>query len=106
MNHGNIGSTLRELRKKGRYTQAEFATLFGISRSFLSEIENGVKNPSVQLLQLISDKLQIPLAVIYLKALNLDDLQMDNKDEIIEQIKPSIERIESFFSVREDLIEA
>lgn len=101
-----LGGVLRMLRREGNYTQADFAKLFGISRSFLSEIENGEKNPSVQLLQKISRKLQIPLAVIYLKAIGEDDIPYVNKEEIIAEIRPSIKKIESYFSVPNNLVES
>ncbi|MFM9950179.1 MAG: helix-turn-helix domain-containing protein [Saprospiraceae bacterium] len=100
-----IPFVLLSLRKEKGYTQAEFANLLGISRSFLSEIETGVKNPSVQLLESLSDKLGIPLAIIYLKALNVEDIPYQNREEILAAIKPHIKKIESYFLVEERIVE-
>lgn len=104
-NAQNIGSALFSIRQERGYSQVEFARILGISRSYLSEIETGVKNPSLQLLESIGDKLGIPLAVIYLKALSADDIPYPNKEEILTAIRPHIEKIESYFSLKESLAE-
>jgi len=93
-----LGTALRKIRRERDYTQEGFAKLLGISRSFLSEIETGRKNPSVQQLQDISMELQIPVAVLYLKAMGLDDIPHANRDEIMKSIRPLIAEIESYFT--------
>lgn len=50
----NIGNNIRKLRKILNLTQVEFSNKLRISKGFLSNLEKGVRNPSSQLLKLIS----------------------------------------------------
>lgn len=54
-----IGKKIAVLRKKQRLTQEDLAGAAEIDRSFLSEIENGHKNLSVDTLKKIADALGI-----------------------------------------------
>lgn len=54
-----IGSKIVALRKKQKLTQEDLAGLAEIDRSFLSEIENGHKNLSVETLQKIAKALKV-----------------------------------------------
>ena len=101
----NFGFVIRTMRKKRGYRQVDFAEMLGISRSFLSEVETGAKNPSVELLKSISVKIGVPLPVIYLKALNEDEFPKESREEIIQEIKSSIDRIESLFMNQKSLAE-
>lgn len=51
----------RKKRKKKGLSQDEMAKLLGISQSFVSGIENGEKNPSLEIFFLICDVLEIKL---------------------------------------------
>lgn len=106
--NNHIGTVIKSLRKEGGFNQLEFAKLIGISRSFLSEVETGGKNPSVELLKVISMKTSIPLPLLYLRALNEEDYELEiaNSEEIIDEIKSSIEKINSLFSVKKELVES
>lgn len=105
----HIGTVLRELRIKRRYSQKEFAAILGLGRSYLSEIETGKKDPSVDQLRNISDRLSIPLPILYLKTLTEEDLSKYvskvNKTETIERIRTSISEIESHFTLQFDTAE-
>ncbi len=54
-----IGKKIVALRKKQKMTQEDLAGAAEIDRSFLSEIENGHKNLSVETLKKIADALGI-----------------------------------------------
>lgn len=54
-----IGKKIAALRKKQGMTQEDLAGAAEIDRSFLSEIENGHKNLSVETLKKIADALGI-----------------------------------------------
>lgn len=59
-----IGATIVKLRKQQSLTQEDLAGLAEIDRSYLSEIENGHKNISVQTLKKIADALKVKLSVL------------------------------------------
>jgi transcriptional regulator with XRE-family HTH domain len=60
-----FGSRLRGIRLKRRLSQEQFAELLGISVDFLSLIERGINAPSFETLEQISDRLQLPVAVLF-----------------------------------------
>ena len=49
-----IGIRLKQLRKALKLTQVEFALRLKVSKGFLSNLEKGIRQPSDQLLKLIS----------------------------------------------------
>jgi transcriptional regulator with XRE-family HTH domain len=55
----DIGDALRQRRKELGLTQQEAASLAGISRGYLSEIERGGRDLSVTILLGIADALQV-----------------------------------------------
>lgn len=59
-----IGRNIALLRKKQKLTQEDFANLAGMDRSYLSEIENGHKNPSVTTLLSISQALNVSVQTL------------------------------------------
>jgi transcriptional regulator with XRE-family HTH domain len=62
-----IGSNIRELRKQQNLLQIDLAVMVGIDRAYLSEIENGKTNISINLLYAIADALQVPITNIIAK---------------------------------------
>ena len=54
INNMEMGMRIRELRKHKGLRQAEFASNVGITENYLSKIENGIKQPSLELLMNIS----------------------------------------------------
>ncbi|MBR1904331.1 MAG: helix-turn-helix transcriptional regulator [Alphaproteobacteria bacterium] len=48
-------------RKLKRLSQIELAIAVGVDRSYLSEIENGRTNVSVNVLYAIADSLEVPI---------------------------------------------
>jgi transcriptional regulator with XRE-family HTH domain len=57
-----IGETVRELRVSKNLTQEELAEKCDTSAVYISEIERGIKNPSVNTLMVISSALDIKLS--------------------------------------------
>lgn len=51
----NIGLNIRKYRKQQKITQIELAIMVGIDRAYLSEIENGRTNSSINVLYAIAD---------------------------------------------------
>ncbi|MCB0556900.1 MAG: helix-turn-helix transcriptional regulator [Phaeodactylibacter sp.] len=94
----NLGNTLKSLRKEKGFKQAELAKLSGISQSYLSEIENNKKLPDIEMLETIGNTLGLPVVAIFLRAFNKEDMPSEGKEHIINNIKQSIERLETLLS--------
>lgn len=50
----DIGKTIKNIRIEEGLTQQKFANKVGISRTYLSDVENNRYNPSVEMLQKIA----------------------------------------------------
>lgn len=61
----NIGLNVKRLRQKKKLSQIELAVEVGINRSYLSEIENGRTNTSVDVLYAIADSLGVDIAELF-----------------------------------------
>lgn len=57
-----IAHNVRKLRKRTGQSQVKFAKMVSINRSYISQIENGKMNVSVDILVKIADGLDVPLA--------------------------------------------
>ena len=62
-----VGTTIKELRKAKGMSQETFAYESGIDRRYMSDIENGKRNISIDILERIVDKLGIRLSDLFLK---------------------------------------
>ncbi len=76
----NIGKTIRRLRIERQYSQEQLASFAGMSPKYLSEVERGERNISVELLAALATQLQVSLSEM------LDDAQPIEKEEVIGQI--------------------
>jgi transcriptional regulator with XRE-family HTH domain len=54
-----LGHRIRTLRKARRLSQGE---MFGLDRSFVSDMERGAKMPSLPVLKVLSVGFEVPLA--------------------------------------------
>ena len=61
----NIGLNIKKYRKQMKLSQVELAVEVGIDRAYLSEIENGRTNPSVNVLYAIADALKIEIKYLF-----------------------------------------
>ena len=62
-----VGITIKELRKERGMSQETFAYESGIDRRYMSDIENGKRNISLDILERIADKLEIRLSELFLR---------------------------------------
>ena len=60
--HGFIGARLTEARQARGMNGTELADLIGVSPQSVSQYEHGKQSPSPEMLELISDKLNMPLS--------------------------------------------
>ena len=54
-----FGSRVRELRKAAGYSQEAFADHCGFARSYMSRVERGIGNPSLDAIETIATALKI-----------------------------------------------
>ncbi|MDN9012817.1 helix-turn-helix domain-containing protein [Brevibacillus laterosporus] len=74
-----IGNTLKRLRLIYGYTAIEMSKELGISTSYLSEIENNKKQPSLELLECYASVLGLKKSSILLLAEQLHEAEQNNK---------------------------
>ena len=95
----NIGQSIKSMRLKylPRFTQIDFAERIGITQAYLSQIENGKKQPSTEVLQKIADFFEVPLPILFWFGVEERDIK-PNKVEHFRFLKPMIDKmIKSIF---------
>ena len=85
----NIGHVIKTSREKKGIKQKDLALLSNISPAYLSQIEKNIKDPNLNILNSISNSLNIPLPVLFFMSLNVNDIE-GNKREAFKLIQPSI----------------
>jgi transcriptional regulator with XRE-family HTH domain len=91
-----IGSTIKDLRKKKNFTQIKFAEYCEISQTYLSQIENNLKEPNISILKTIAQKLNIPLPIVFFLSLEEEDIP-EGKREAYTLLFPSVKSLLSTF---------
>lgn len=80
MNYNRLGQTVLNYRKKKGMTIREFADFAGISSSLISQIERGQANPSLSVLELIAQSLNVPLYTLFINEIDTASLISRKKD--------------------------
>ena len=62
----SLGSAIAILRKTNGMSQVDLALKAKVSKSFLSDLERGVRNPSYLTLCKIADALGVPVSAFFL----------------------------------------
>ena len=78
-----IGEVLQRMRKIYGYKAKEMSEKLGISNSYLSEIENNKKKPSLELLEVYSNVFEIKVSSLILMSEKLEDSSNNNSDDFI-----------------------
>lgn len=95
----NLGLVIKNIRKQKGQTQNEFAALCGITQTYLSQIESNLKEPTLSTLKSISEKLNMPLPILFFLSLTKEDVQ-PNKRKAFEIVSPSVNSlVNEFFTV-------
>lgn len=76
------GQTLRQLRTVFGYTAKDMSKELDLSASYLSEIENGKKTPSLQTLESYARVLNMKLSTIVLLTEEQDKLSKEGKGKL------------------------
>jgi XRE family transcriptional regulator, regulator of sulfur utilization len=85
----NEGNSIRLIRKKMGLTQQEMADKCHLSQTALSQIENGLKRPSLKTLKKICTSLDVPEALIYILGMEQTDVPASKKN-VYDLLYPSI----------------
>lgn len=78
-----IGEVLKRLRKIYGYKAVEVSSLLGISPSYLSEIENGKKQPSLEHLQKYANLFGIKLSSLILLSESYEEAEKVGKGNAV-----------------------
>ncbi|HID9469251.1 TPA: helix-turn-helix domain-containing protein [Serratia liquefaciens] len=60
-----FGQRVRELRKERGWSQEEFADKCGLDRTYVSGIERGVRNPTLEVIGVISLGLNVNISILF-----------------------------------------
>ncbi len=63
----DIGTKIRSIRKRKQITIAQMCEATGLSKGFISNVENNNTSPSIQTLQTIASFLEVPLPYLLLE---------------------------------------
>jgi len=84
----SIGSNIKKIRKEKKLTQQQLAKEIGISRSYLSDVENNRYNPSSKTLESFAEKLDVSMYFLTTGTKTLSDTSMKlDVDKLAEDIK-------------------
>ncbi|KEH93255.1 MULTISPECIES: helix-turn-helix domain-containing protein [Clostridium] len=89
----NIGKKLKKLRNNNGYTLKQLSEICGLSISFISDIENNRRNPSIENLNKLADALDVSVNIF------LDNTE--SKKEKIDSIKQTTLAQEEFKTPQE-----
>lgn len=88
----NIGKAIREMRKRECMNQQDYASRIGVTQTYLSQIENGHKKPSMEVLEAIASDLKTPLSVVFWFALSEEDV-IPSKVQAYRMLKPAVDEL-------------
>ena len=95
----DLGNVIKNARKQKKFTQNEFASLCGITQTYLSLIENNLKEPNLSTLKTIGEKLNIPLPILFFLSMTEGDIQ-PNKRKAFQIVSPSVKSlVNEFFAI-------
>lgn len=60
-----FGMRIRQLREQAGYSQEAFADACGYARSYMSRIERGLGNPSLDAVEVLAGALRVPVAELF-----------------------------------------
>lgn len=89
-----IGDRLRSIRKENKLTLKDVSLKTGISISFISDIENKRRKPSVDTLKILANALNIPASeLLDENSVNKYDSDTSSIDEILNNLDEDVKDI-------------
>ena len=68
-----FGNALREVRKRRGLSQLDVSTASDLDRAYLSELERGLKNPSLETIFRLADAMGVPATELIKKTAEILD---------------------------------
>lgn len=78
----SIGENLKLIRKQKKQSQTLFAKSLGISRTYLSDLENDRKSPSIETVTKIAEKLNISTLYLLEGKKTFEDLSIEDQTRL------------------------
>lgn len=89
----HIGQAIRAARLEKDLTQSALAQRSGISNAYLSQIEAGKQEPSLDTLEKICQALDVPAYVLLFKAVEETEIKDPDKKRFVREIKNAMKGI-------------
>ncbi|MEY2487737.1 MAG: hypothetical protein QOH39_3385 [Verrucomicrobiota bacterium] len=61
---GLLGAAIRERRSSLQISQEQLALRAGLNRTYVSDVERGVRNPSIKTIEKIAQALDVPVVAL------------------------------------------
>lgn len=85
----DLGKAIKQIRHQKSIKQNILAEKSGITQTYLSQIENNIKEPNISTLKEICDNLQVPLPVLFFLSIDSNDISPE-KRSAFKHLAPSI----------------
>ena len=69
---GQLGMRIAYLRRKKNVSQLELSVRSGVSKNYISDLENGRRNPTIEVLQKIANGLGVSLEKLFQGVVPID----------------------------------
>jgi transcriptional regulator with XRE-family HTH domain len=79
MDYKMMGKRIREYRSKTSKTQEKFAESIGLSAEYISQLETGVRSPSLETIVKIANALNVPVDYLVSDSLIIDENEKINE---------------------------
>ena len=82
----DFGKELRRLRLEAGYSQTKLSELAGITSGYISQLETGDKHPTLQIIRILSQQLDVKPNHLFIKIgmmeMNLGSSLVNNRDRL------------------------
>ncbi|WP_083508439.1 helix-turn-helix domain-containing protein [Aedoeadaptatus coxii] len=102
-----LGQEIRRLRSSQGYSQEHFAKLSGLDRTYISDVEQGKRNISIESIEKIAKALNVTMSELFhfsrpiqktiILNINEEQFVLESNEELTSNIKDHIEAIADYF---------
>lgn len=83
----DVGKNIRVIRTKAGLRQKKLAKMLGVSASYLSQVEGGKRNPSFSFIRSFSERLNVPMGLIFLEDYSKQNGLDPNSQRLLESLQ-------------------
>lgn len=101
-----LASKIKSLRKKQDKSQLEFSMNIGINNKYYSDIERGVRNCTIDVIEKIATGLKVPIVSLFEDERYVEDTQLTNElMEVMTLLKDAkSEELQLIYQVTKDIL--